>query len=74
MVEPKKLAELELRYGEVLALGDEEEPPPELRKRGRPKKTKSRNLLERFKTYQSAVLAFAHHTEVPFTNNLGERD
>ena len=43
-------------------------------KRGRMKKTKSRNLLERLRDYESDVLRFMEHQIVPFTNNLGERD
>ncbi len=43
------------------------------RKRGRPKATKGRNLLIRLIKHKEAVLAFAFHTEVPFTNNLAER-
>jgi len=42
--------------------------------RGRPKATKGRNLLTRLKKHQVAVLAFAFHEEVPFTNNQAERD
>lgn len=30
--------------------------------------------MDRFKNYEEAVLAFSRHEEVPFTNNLGERD
>ena len=74
VVAAEKLPELEKRYAEILALADDEEPPPQPSKRGRPKQTKGRNLLDRFKKYQTAVLAFAYHEEVPFTNNLGERD
>ena len=40
----------------------------------KPKKTKSRNLYGRLVEHESAVLAFAKHEEVPFTNNQGERD
>lgn len=43
-------------------------------KRGRPKATKGRNLLNRLMTHQEGVLAFAFHQVVPFTNNLAERD
>ena len=42
--------------------------------RGRPKATKGRNLLTRLKKHQAAILAFAFHEEVPFTNNQAERD
>ena len=67
----KKLDE---RYAAILAVADREEPPPEKGKRGRPKNSKGRNLLNRLITYQEAVLAFSRYAEVPFTNNLGERD
>ncbi len=52
------------------------EPPPIKipGKRGKPKKTKARNLIERLIKHKYAVLAFAFHEEVPFTNNLAERD
>jgi transposase len=35
---------------------------------------KCRNLVERLISEQYAVLAFAFNKEVPFTNNLAERD
>lgn len=52
------------------------EPLPQKRKgqKGRKKATKGRNLLARLNKYQDAVLAFAFFEEVPFTNNLAERD
>ncbi len=69
------LKKLDRRYREILALGVKEEPPPQQTdKRGRAKRSKGRNLLERLITHQEPVLAFARHTQVPFTNNLGERD
>ena len=42
--------------------------------RGRIKKSKSRNLLERLLLYQDDVLRFMYNTHVPFTNNQGEND
>jgi len=44
------------------------------KKRGRVKKTKSRNLLERFQNFEDDVLRFMTKKNIPFTNNLGERD
>lgn len=54
---------------------DQLEPLPEKPKgkRGRAKATEGRNLLTRLINYHEAVLAFAFHQEVPFTNNLAER-
>jgi transposase len=52
-------------------------PPPEgwpKGARGRPKKTKPRNLAERFDRRRKAVLAFVFDFKVPFDNNLAERD
>ena len=43
-------------------------------KRGRPKKNKARNLLDRLDKYQTEVLRFMTDERVPFTNNLAERD
>lgn len=62
------------KYQDLLQQADKEEPPPTQKPRGKPKKTKGRNLLDRLIKYQDAVLAFAFHAEVPFSNNQAERD
>ena len=53
-----------------------EEPPPikTIGKKGRIKKSKGWNLLERLSKNQDAVLSFAFHKDLPFTNNQAERD
>jgi len=43
-------------------------------KRGRIKKSKARNLLERLRDFEDEVLRFMDVDYVPFTNNLGEND
>lgn len=64
------------RYQTILAEAEAEcpiSPSPE-GKRGRLKKSKSRNLLERLRDYESDVLRFMRESAVPFSNNQGERD
>jgi transposase len=43
-------------------------------KRGRLKRSRARNLLERFINFEEDVLRFMDNEIVPFTNNQGERD
>jgi transposase len=74
VVSKAELKKSDGRYAAILTLADQEEPPPKKDKRGRPKKSKGRNLMDRFTAYEEAVLAFSRHAEGPFTNNLGERD
>jgi transposase len=62
-------------YDALCVKADLEEPQPEISvKKGRKKRTKGRNLLKRLTEKKDAVLAFAYHAEVPFTNNQAERD
>ncbi len=50
--------------------------PPEegIIRRGRKKKSKGRNLLERLQKYQSSILGFINDITIPFDNNQAERD
>jgi len=65
------------QYRKILHEGWEANPlpkKPSKKKRGRPAKTKSQNLLTRLGDFEDSVLAFLHDTDVPFTNNLAEQD
>ncbi|MCP4670711.1 MAG: IS66 family transposase [Desulfobacula sp.] len=66
------------RYKGLLADAEKECPPQKIERkkgqRGKLKKTKSRNLLERLIKYQDDVLRFVDNIDVPFTNNQGEND
>ena len=72
------LARIHQLYDAIVWLGLEENPLPDAQpppgKRGRRKKTKARNLVERFDQHKAAVLRFVHDFKVPFDNNLAERD
>ena len=66
-------------YRQLLAKADLECPAPDPNKRkkgqrGRLKRSKPRNLLERLINYESDVLRFMVDVDVPFTNNQGEND
>jgi transposase len=72
----KRATEITNQYRKILARGEIESPLPEKKegKRGRVKKTKSRNLLERLRDFEIETLRFMHEQDVPFTNNQGEND
>jgi len=66
----------EQRYQLIIKLGLNENPLPEQQpvKKGRMKKSKARNLVERLKDYQAETLAFMYDFKIPFDNNQAERD
>lgn len=76
-----ELPEIEIKryqkgYRAILTQGEKECPVPEKvkGKRGRPKKSKSRNLLERLQDFEEDALRFMKVQFVPFTNNQAEND
>jgi transposase len=66
------------KYRNIIKQGDIECPEPtrpkKKGKRGRIKRSKSRNLLERLRDYEEDTLRFMDNELVPFSNNLGEND
>jgi transposase len=74
-----ELASIHLRYDGLIEEGLAQNiPPPEesvkKKKRGRPKQTKAKNLLDRLRDFKENVLAFVTDPLIPFDNNQGERD
>jgi len=67
--------ELTRRYDAALEEGARANPPaPPTGTRGRPKRGKAGNLVDRLRTHKEATLAFLSDTTVPFDNNQAERD
>jgi len=76
-LDERTLKRFERRYRQIIKAGEQENPPlqiPPTNKRGKPKQSKPQNLLARFKKHPTEVLAFMYDFNVPFDNNLVERD
>ena len=82
MLDRKTSKEFKERYRQIINKGIIEMPAPlekllsadGKKKRGRNKKTKELNLLERLRDFENDVLRFMEVDYVPFTNNQGEND
>ena len=75
------LKQFDKQYDKIVKEGLDANPfsPPlylkgQKKKRGRPAKTKQRNLLERLRDYKADIIRFCKDFRVPFDNNFSERD
>jgi transposase len=74
-LEPQRVKEFERRYQQLVEAGLKANPPPaRTGKRGRPKQSKGKNLVDRLQKHREAVLRFMYDFRVPFDNNQAERD
>ncbi|MFZ1537497.1 MAG: IS66 family transposase [Chromatiaceae bacterium] len=78
-LDPQQIAGFEGRYAALIEQGYQDNPlpvpaPGAAKQRGRPKQSQARNLLDRLLKHQQAVLAYMYDFNVPFDNNLAERD
>jgi transposase len=75
---PARLAHYEQHYQDLIEKGLAANPPPlggwPCGKRGKPKQSKPKNLLDRLDMQRGKVLLFAYRFAVPFDNNQAERD
>lgn len=74
---PARLAHYAAEYDAILQRGFASNPPPQNPppiKRGRPKQSPPKNLLDRLEKHKPGVLAFMYDFDIPFDNNLAERD
>ncbi len=68
------------QYHDLLAQGFAAQPPPPIgapgarRRRGRPKQSPAKNLLDALLLYSDRVLAFLDDLTIPFSNYQAERD
>ncbi len=72
-----RLADYSDQYDKLIALGLAANPTmadPQTNKRGRPKQSPPKNLLDRLQTHKVGVLAFMANFRIPFDNNQAERD
>lgn len=76
-VAPQLRQQLLDRYQAAIVAGYDANPPappPAVVKRGKQGQSKARNLLDRLSKRQDCVLRFLDDFDVPFDNNLAERD
>jgi transposase len=73
---PPELATFTAPFLALLSEGDQVHPraPTPVGKRGKAKQHPGRNLWDRLRKHQDAVLRFLHDLQVPFGNNLAEQD
>ena len=67
--------QLTAKYNRLLEEGHRQHPLPqkEAGKRGAIKKSKTQNLLERFKNHREDIIRFITDFRIPFGNNLAEQ-
>ena len=77
-LDDKLLKDYNQQYETILDEAAKANPPPqqkiEPKKRGKPKQTEPKNLLDRLRDYADETLAFMYDFNIPFDNNRAERD
>ena len=68
------MRDMHQRYLDIIQQGRREAPPEMAGTKGKTKRSKGRNLLNRLFEFCNEIWSFAEILSVPFTNNLAERD
>lgn len=77
LIDKSLMRQYEKTYQKIIQQGFKINPYPEeeiTKKRGRKKKTKTLNLLIRLRDFKKETLGFMYDLDIPFDNNLAERD
>lgn len=70
----QEITKYEALFKGIVAKGKLEQPVPESEKTGKPKKNAAHRLLARLEKYDIETLSFMYDFDIPFDNNLAERD
>ena len=71
---PEEINKYDATYKDIIAEGKLECPVPLDEKTGKPKKNAGHRLLARLEKYDIETLSFMYDFDIPFDNNLAERD
>lgn len=76
ILDPRTLVSFQTRFRALLVEADQAHPraPTPLGKRGKAKQHPGRNLVDRLRKYEDAIVLFVRHLAVPFDHNLAEQD
>lgn len=70
----EEMLNYQIKYNSIIAKGIEEHPVKTSEKTGRPAKNAADRLLARLKKFDIETLSFMYDFNIPFDNNLAERD
>lgn len=70
----QEISKYEALFKDIIAKGKLEQPVPVSEQTGKPKKNSAHRLLARLEKYDIETLSFMYDFDIPFDNNLAERD
>lgn len=73
-MDTQEISKYEALFKDIITKGKLEQPVPVCEKTGKPKKNAAHRLLARLEKYDIETLSFIYDFDIPFDNNLAERD